>query len=327
LGFVIVKQNLSFHIRFSYGIDAIYGSEKRIQRKGENLKERAFAYLQLMRFPNLFTSVADVLAGYLIVRGFKISGLELLALFLSTSLIYGGGCILNDVRDRKRDALERPQRPIPSGRVAMPEALILSIIFFGLGLIAAFWAGKSCLFVASLLVLLAVSYDVLTKEMPVWGPLTMGACRGTNLLLGMSLSFHGFGIAIVFPFISLTYVFALTTLSHFEVNGGLSGKGWVVSGCLLLVLSMVLILNLTQQLAADCLIYMGLLVVFAAPPLIAGLLRPAPQRVGRAVKFLILGIPLLDAIYVSGLHGWAYGIPVALCALPSTFFSRYLYVT
>ena len=291
------------------------------------MKEKIFAYLQLMRFPNLFTSIADVLVGYLIVKGLKIGVLELLALFLSTSFIYGGGCILNDFRDRKQDALERPKRPIPSGRVSMREALILSIIFFGLGLITAFWAGKACLFVASLLVLLAVSYDVFTKDMPVLGPLTMGACRGTNLVLGMSLSFHGSGIAIVFPLISFTYVFALTTLSHFEVEGGLSGKGWLVSGCLLLVPSMVLILNLTQQLAADCLIYMGLLVVFAAPPLISGLLNPAPQRVGRAVKFLILGIPLLDAIYVSGLHGWAYGIPVALCALPSTFLSRYLYVT
>ena len=300
---------------------------ERVGLEETNLKEKIFAYLQLMRFPNLFTSIADVLAGYLIVKGLKIGALELLALFLSTSFIYGGGCILNDFRDRKQDALERPKRPIPSGRVSIREALILSIIFFGLGLITAFWAGKACLFVASLLVLLAVSYDVFTKDMPVLGPLTMGACRGTNLVFGMSLSFHGSGIAIVFPLISFTYVFALTTLSHFEVEGGLSGKGWLVSGCLLLVLSMVLVLNLTQQLAADCLIYMGLLVVFVAPPLINGLLTSTPQRVGRAVKFLILGIPLLDAIYVSGLHGWAYGIPVALCALPSTFLSRYLYVT
>jgi 4-hydroxybenzoate polyprenyltransferase len=304
-----------------------FPSNKSVGPEETNLKEKIFAYLQLMRFPNLFTSVADVLAGYLIVKGLKIGGPELLALFLSTSFIYGGGCILNDFRDRKQDALERPKRPIPSGRVSVREALILSIIFFGLGLITAFWAGKASLFVASLLVLLVVSYDVFTKDMPVLGPVTMGACRGANLLLGMSLALHWSWTAMVFPLMSFAYVFALTTLSRFEVEGGLSGKGWVVSACLLWVLSMVLILNLTRHLAADCLIYTGLLVVFVAPPFIAGLLRPAPQRVGRAVKFLILGIPLLDAIYVSGLHGWAYGIPVSLCALPSTFLSRYLYVT
>jgi len=291
------------------------------------LKEKIFAYLQLMRFPNLFTSIADVLAGYLIVRGLEINLAELLALCVATSFIYGGGCILNDVRDRKQDGLERPQRPIPSGRVAMPEAFILAVVFFGLGLAAAFWAGKAVFFVAFLLVLLAVSYDVITKEMPVLGPVTMGACRGANLLLGMSLSFDWPMAAFLFPIISFTYVFALTTLSHFEVEGGLARKGRVVSGCLALVISAILILNMTHQLTVDGLIYTGFLAAFAVPPLLSGLLRPSPRRVGRAVKYLILGIPLLDAVYVSGIHGWSWGIPVALCALPSTILSRYLYVT
>ncbi|MBW1769417.1 MAG: UbiA family prenyltransferase [Deltaproteobacteria bacterium] len=291
------------------------------------MKDRIFAYLQLMRFPNLFTSMADVLAGYLIIRGLRIDWSELLALCLSTSFIYGGGCILNDVHDRKRDARERPHRPIPSGRVSLREALLLTLVFFGLGLIAALWAGKNSLLIASIIVLLAITYDIFTKEMSVEGPITMGACRGANLLLGMSTSLYWCGIPLVFPLISFLYVFALTTLSQFEVEGGLAGKGWIVSGCLLLVIFALSILGMTQYLVADCLIYMGLLVLFVGPPLLIGLLRPAPHRVGRAVKFLILGIPLLDAVYVSGLHGWACGIPVSLCTLPSMAFSRYLYVT
>jgi hypothetical protein len=49
--------------------------------------------------------------------------------------------------------------------------------------------------------------------------------------------------------------------------------------------------------------------------------------VGKAVKYLILGIPLLDAVYVSGIQGWVYGIPVSLCVLPPTVISRHFYVT
>jgi hypothetical protein len=42
---------------------------------------------------------------------------------------------------------------------------------------------------------------------------------------------------------------------------------------------------------------------------------------------MVLGIPLLDAVYSSGVQGWPYGVVVALCILPAVFLSRYLYVT
>ena len=291
------------------------------------MKDKIFAYLQLTRFPNLFTSMADILAGYLIIKGLNIDWPEFLTLCLSTCFIYGGGCILNDVRDRNRDAKERPSRPIPSGRVSLWEARFLTCLFFGFGLFTAFLSGKTPLVMASILILLVVSYDIFTKEMPFAGPANMAACRGANLLLGMSPAFQWAGIALLFPALSFTYVFALTKLSHFEVEGGLGGKGWVVSGSLFLVVFVLSILAMTRYLALDCFIYLGLLVLFAGLPLVTGLLRPAPDRVGRAVKFLILGIPLLDAVYVSGLHGWAYGFPVAFCTVPSMVLSRYLYVT
>ncbi len=291
------------------------------------MKDKIFAYLQLMRFPNIFTSIADVLAGCLIAEGFGMGGWALLMLILSTSFIYAGGCILNDIRDRATDAAERPQRPIPSGRVSVKEAKGFLILCFALGLFTAYQAGGPCFGVAVVLVFLAVFYDVVTKKMAVLGPINMGACRGANLLLGMSLSFDWPGSAFLYPIISFIYVFALTTLSHFEVTGGLSGRGRVVWGPLVLVILFILGLNMTGQLGADSLIYTGLLVTFAAPFVMGALLEPKPQRVGKGVKYLILGIPLLDAVYVSGVHGWVHAIPVALCLVPSMFLSRYLYVT
>ncbi len=291
------------------------------------MKEKVFAYLQLMRFPNIFTAVADVLAGCLIVKGFGVEGSALSALLFSSAFIYGGGCILNDIQDRSIDGKERPERPIPSGRVSLREASALCIAFFALGLLLAHMVGTACLVTALLLVFLVCCYDVLTKQMNILGPLNMGACRGVNLLLGLSISFDGSGAVFLYPFISLIYVFAVTILSRFEVKGGLTGKGRLVWGSLLTVLLILLILLLAGQLSAASLVYLGFLTAFTVPFVMLALSRPAPRRIGKAVKYLILGIPLLDAVYVSGGHGFFHGLPVALCVVPSMFFSRYLYVT
>ena len=291
------------------------------------MKNKIFAYLQLMRFPNLFTSVADVLAGYLIVSGPHIRWPVLSALCLCTSFIYGGGCILNDIRDRNRDAGERPFRPIPSGRVSLWEAWLLVCLFFGLGLLTSFSTGRTPFITALVLILLVVCYDVLTKEMPVAGPINMAACRGANLLLGMSPALSSSGIAFLFPLITLVYVFALTTLSHFEVEGNAGGKNRPIAILLSLSVLVLALLAITRVLHSGVLIFLALLVLFVGRPFTAAMLKPAPDRVGKAVKFLVLGIPLLDAAYAAGIHGWTWGIPIALCAVPPLVISRYLYVT
>ena len=115
------------------------------------MKSRIIAYLQLARFPNIFTAMADVLAGYIIVIGPAIEWSEILGLLLCTSCIYGAGCVLNDVSDRKSDMLEHPHRPIPSGRVSVREALIFACILYTVGLTAAFYAGLKSFAVALVL--------------------------------------------------------------------------------------------------------------------------------------------------------------------------------
>ena len=43
----------------------------------------------------------------------------------ATAALYAGGVVLNDVFDRDLDRIERPERPIPSGRVGTPRAAAL----------------------------------------------------------------------------------------------------------------------------------------------------------------------------------------------------------
>ena len=77
-------------------------------------------YLQLLRLPNVFTAIADVLMGFLVTHAVIQPGEGwILALLATTSvLLYMAGMVLNDVFDADVDARERPWRPIPSGRVS-----------------------------------------------------------------------------------------------------------------------------------------------------------------------------------------------------------------
>ena len=73
-------------------------------------------YLQLVRLPNLFTAAADPLAGWLLVGGDLGEARGWGPLVASGVALYAGGMVLNDVFDYEVDRLERPGRPLPSGR-------------------------------------------------------------------------------------------------------------------------------------------------------------------------------------------------------------------
>jgi 4-hydroxybenzoate polyprenyltransferase len=290
------------------------------------LRKRIFHYLQLMRFPNVFTAMADVLAGYLIISGTHIKWSDISCLLLSSASIYAGGCVLNDLCDKDLDAKERPSRPLPSGRVSAREAFILTCLLFMAGLLGALQVGLSSFYVASLLVILVISYDALTKKRGFIGPLNMGACRSVNLIFGMSPAPAFTNVYFLFPLISLFYVFSLTRLSRFEVTGGRQKGISFFAGWTAVILS-VLYLRYGNLLANDSLVFLSIYTVLTGPVLLKSYLIPAPDAIRGAVKALILGIPLIDAVYVSGIQGWTYGIPVAFCVVPTVMLSRYFYVT
>src|SRR5439155_3551801 len=82
----------------------------------------AAGLLALLRPPNVFTAVADSAAGLVLARRAgplaRDPGLWCLA---ASACLYLGGIALNDYFDRDVDAVERPERPIPSG--AVPPAV------------------------------------------------------------------------------------------------------------------------------------------------------------------------------------------------------------
>ncbi|WP_326719618.1 MULTISPECIES: UbiA family prenyltransferase [unclassified Streptomyces] len=144
-------------------------------------KAKAKAWAELLRLPALFTVPGDALAGAAAV-GARPNSRTLLAIGSSLCL-YEAGMALNDWADRAEDAVDRPHRPLPSGRIHPAAALAAAGALTAAGLALAARAGGPSLAVAAPLAATVWAYDLVLKRTPA-GPAAMATARGLDVLLG-----------------------------------------------------------------------------------------------------------------------------------------------
>ncbi|WLW50980.1 SCO3242 family prenyltransferase [Streptomyces sp. YU58] len=184
---------------------------------------RARAWAELLRLPALFTVPGDALAGAAATSG-RANRRTLLAIGSSLCL-YEAGMALNDWADRAEDAVERPHRPLPSGRVHPTAALAAACAFTGAGLSLAACAGRPALTVAVPLATTVWAYDLSLKRTAA-GPLAMATARGLDLLLGAAATTGtgapSTGIRAALPSAAAlgAHTLAVTTVSRRETQGG-----------------------------------------------------------------------------------------------------------
>jgi UbiA prenyltransferase family protein len=171
------------------------------------------AFIQLVRAPAALTVLGDTVAGGA-AAGRRLRGRRLL-LPLSSAAFYWSGMALNDWADRELDATERPERPIPSGRVTPNQALAVAggLTAAGLGLAAA-GGGRDAMKVAVPLAVAVWAYDTVLKATPA-GPAGMAACRALDVLMGAG------GARSALPAAAAVggHTFGVTALSRGEVHG------------------------------------------------------------------------------------------------------------
>ncbi|MER7516623.1 SCO3242 family prenyltransferase [Streptomyces sp. NPDC126499] len=144
-------------------------------------RDRVGAWAELLRVSALATVPGDALAGAAALGARPNRG-TLLAIGASFCL-YEAGMALNDWADREEDALDRPHRPLPSGRVRPASALAASATLTLAGLALAARAGRTPLAVAGTLAATVWSYDLHLKHTRL-GPAAMATARALDLLLG-----------------------------------------------------------------------------------------------------------------------------------------------
>lgn len=286
-------------------------------------------YLELMRVPNVFTSMADIFAGYFAVTQFHQGQIRhLIFLLFSTSFLYTAGIIFNDYFDYETDLKERLQRPLPSGRVSLMTALVIGITFIILGIIFASLVGVQSFVIAVLLAGIILAYDSATKNIPILGSINMGGCRFLNVLLGMSVVPGQISSRIFIAFVVMLYVISITTLSKGEVQGGKQkGQDLATIGVALAILGCLYVWIRYMQAGFWPLIFLVAFAVVTLRPLLKVLLEATPSNIKAAVKTLVLSIILLDAFFTTGFANVFLGLLVLALLIPSIWIARFLYVT
>jgi geranylgeranylglycerol-phosphate geranylgeranyltransferase len=104
--------------------------------------------------------------------------------FAAAALITGAGNTINDYFDRKIDKVNRPDRPIPSGRIKAPEALAISQALFIVGIFLTIFVNVACVLLAVLNSLVLAFYGLGLKRWGFAGNLAIGYLVGSTFLFG-----------------------------------------------------------------------------------------------------------------------------------------------
>ncbi len=224
-------------------------------------------------------------------------------LLLGASLVYAGGCTLNDAFDEKFDRRYNPGRPLPSGRISPRMVWGVGLIELGVGAALLILGAKCSVLWVLLLLGTVVIYDYLHKK---WagGFILMGGCR---LFLWLAAATTG-GLNDLAPqtwIWGLTLCFYVMGISLFARGESKKREAPARLAILFLFSSPLLALaGLTYWHQIDpirqTLINMtGLLVAWIAFRSIQEIRSSRTGAIGRGVSRLLAGICALDAVAVS----------------------------
>lgn len=300
------------------------------------------AWLKLLRLPTVFTSISNILCGYLITANTRqLSAIaaesELWLLILCSSCLYLSGMVLNDAFDAQLDAVERPERPIPSGAVPKSHAFAFGYLLLAIGIVAAVpIAGNSSLLIAIGIACSVILYDALLKNTKA-AALGMAVCRFLNLLLGCSAAINtnqlltfdnpalpvAIGLAI---YVFGVTVFAMNEAGRMSTAGLVTGAVIAIGGIGIHLFTAGRMYQATNSSAAvGCLLIVCLLMVNILFRVIVAIRSRQSRLLQKTVGFMLLNIIFFDAAMTFCLTGSSQlAACILILVIPATLLKKVL---
>jgi len=163
---------------------------------------RLAGFIIITRPVNSFVAGLAAIVAYLIDTGTVIP--ESLLLFLIVAFITAAGNVINDFFDAEIDAINRPDRPIPSGSVSRGAARGFAITLFLAGILVSFFTNPLCIGIAIFNVVLLIAYAAKLKSTPFIGNIVVAYLSASIFLFGGAL--NGFdGMVRIIPVAAITF--------------------------------------------------------------------------------------------------------------------------
>ena len=317
-------------------------------------------WLKLVRVTGLVTILTNIIAavvtavygsegldpGWLLKRLYQGGFAHILWLVTASCLLYLAGMLWNDLADVGRDRVLHPRRPLPSGRINLGTAYLGGVLLAVGALVAAAMVDVHAFHAAGVVLSLIMLYNLVTKDIPWIGSLTMASVRLSHALFALLLlgtdylslallghSAPGHGTLLAYPIILGCYIFGVTLVSELESRpgrrvelllGGALMFGPVFAGGWMLMHAH-WITHLSGRDSALHVVGIGLSVVMGTllfglllwriwRPWMAALRSGRSEQVGPVVGAALGGIIFLDALIATTAH--PLGGLLILCLLP-----------
>lgn len=222
-------------------------------------------FLELMRYRNCaMAGLAAVIGGgiaYGSSQGEINNIILLFPVFITVFLITGAGNAINDYFDADIDAVNRPDRPIPSGRLKKESAYKFSIFLFACGIVAAYFIGTVPFFIAIINSIILYLYAFSLKRKVFVGNLSVSYLTGSTFLFGGA----AYGLKGIVATSVLFFLSMLATLAREIVKAIEDMEGDMLDGAVTLPI------RIGKRFSAYIASAVGLLAVLLSPlPYITG---------------------------------------------------------
>ena len=165
----------------------------RLQSGEDTMSEaKPHAYLRLIRFPLIFATWSDVLAGYFMAAA-QTSQVHLgrvVVMLAVTTFLRTGGMVLSDCFEYESDKEHGRARLLPIGVISVHAAFAAAFTMILLAVAGATVVSRSAGLLTVVIALLLMVFTSMTRDLPFLGAVNLSVIRGLNIILGMAFAYQ-----------------------------------------------------------------------------------------------------------------------------------------